>query len=313
MSRWATSGSPRASSRPSRLGREPVFWGRALAPRQDRGLRRMRVRTFLIRSMLVVLLPLGLVGATSLADEKLPTDPALVMSTLPNGLTNIIRPHRNPEGRVSIWLHVASGSLNETDSTRGLAHYLEHMAFNGSANFPPGSVVPFFQSLGLSFGRDQNAFTGFDQTTYQLTLPGGGRDVVDKGMLFMSDVAMRLSLAQQLVDAERPVILEEKRARASARQRVEDQVFARLAPESTIGRRLPIGTEPTIKAVTRDDFREYYDRWYVPSNMTVIVVGDTDPAMVVDAITRHFGGGRTAPAPTPRDVGVQSPSGPRAI
>ena len=102
------------------------------------------MRTFLIRSMLVVLLPLGLVGATSLADEKLPTDPALMMSTLPNGLTYIIRPHRNPEGRVSIWLHVASGSLNETDSTRGLAHYLEHMAFNGSANFAPGSVVPFF-------------------------------------------------------------------------------------------------------------------------------------------------------------------------
>jgi len=174
----------------------------------------MRVRTFLIRSMLVVLLPLGLVGATSLADEKLPTDPALVMSTLPNGLTYIIRPHRNPEGRVSIWLHVASGSLNETDSTRGLAHYLEHMAFNGSANFAPGSVVPFFQSLGLAFGRDQNAFTSFDQTTYQLTLPGGGRDVVEKGLLFMSDVAMRMSLGATEIDGERQIILEEKRARA---------------------------------------------------------------------------------------------------
>ena len=245
--------------------------------------------------------------------EALPTDPALVTGRLPNGLPYIIRTHKNPEGRVGIWLHVASGSLNETDATQGLAHFLEHLAFNGSANFPPGSVVPFFQSLGLSFGRDQNAFTGFDQTTYQLTLPGGGRDVVEKGMLFMSDVAMRLSLAQPLVDGERPVILEEKRARESARQRVEDQVFARLAPESTIGRRLPIGTEPTIKALTERDFHEYYDHWYVPSNMTVIVVGDTDPAMVVDVITQKFGGGRTVPAPTPRDVGVQSPSGPRTI
>src|SRR5437016_13611961 len=113
MSRWATSGSPRASSRPSHLGREPVFWGRALAPRQDRRHRRTCVRTFLTRSMLVVLLPLGLVGATSLADEKLPTDPALVMSPLPNGLTYIIPPHRNPEARVTIRLRVASGSRTE--------------------------------------------------------------------------------------------------------------------------------------------------------------------------------------------------------
>ncbi len=273
----------------------------------------MRVRTFLIRSMLVVLLPLGLVGATSLADEKLPTDPALVMSTLPNGLTYIIRPHRNPEGRVSIWLHVASGSLNETDSTRGLAHYLEHMAFNGSANFAPGSVVPFFQSLGLAFGRDQNAFTSFDQTTYQLTLPGGGRDVVEKGLLFMSDVAMRMSLDATAIDGERQIILEEKRARASAQQRVQDQVYERLAPESTLGRRLPIGVEQTITSVTRPDFQDYYSRWYVPSNMTVIVVGDTDPAMVAEVIQQQFGGGRAVPRPTPRDAGVKASAGPRAI
>src|SRR5207244_2178641 len=229
-----------------------------------------------------------------------------MMSTLPNGLTYIICPHRNPEGRVSIWLHVASGSLNETDSTRGLAHYLEHMAFNGSANFAPGSVVPFFQSLGLAFGRDQNAFTSFDQTTYQLTLPGGGRDVVEKGLLFMSDVAMRMSLGATEIDGERQIILEEKRARASAQQRVQDQVYERLAPESTLGRRLPIGVEQTITSVTRPDFQDYYSRWYVPSNMTVIVVGDTDPAMVAEVIQQQFGGGRAVPRPTPRDAGVKA-------
>jgi len=247
------------------------------------------------------------------ADEKLPVDPALVTGRLPNGLSYIIRQHKNPEGRVAIWLHVSSGSLNETDATQGLAHFLEHLAFNGSTNFPPGSVVPFFQSLGLSFGRDQNAFTGFDQTTYQLALPSGARDVVEKGMLFMSDVATRLSLTQALIDAERPVILEEKRTRASARQRVEEQVYARLAPESTFGRRLPIGIEPTIKALNERDFREYYSRWYVPSNMTVIVVGDTDPAMVADVIRQDFGSGPAGAAPTPREVGVQPTAGPRAI
>src|SRR5262249_47264406 len=174
-------------------------------------------------------------GAYSLEDESLPTDSALVTRALPNGLRYIVRPHKNPEGRVNIWLHVSTGSLNETDTTRGIAHYLEHMAFNGSANFPPGSVIPFFQSLGLAFGRDQNAFTSFDQTTYQLTLPGGGADVVGKGLLFMSDVATRLTLGTHEIDSERQIILEEKRARASARQRVQDFVYERLAPESTLG------------------------------------------------------------------------------
>ena len=258
-------------------------------------------------------MPLLPARAASLADEKLPTDPALVRGTLANGLAYIIRPHKNPEGHVSIWLHVATGSLNETDRTRGLAHYLEHMAFNGSANFPPGSVVPFFQSLGLAFGRDQNAFTSFDQTTYQLTLPAGGRDLLEKGFTFMADVATRLSLGQAEIDNERQIILEEKRARSSPRQRVQDQVYERLAPESTFGRRLPIGVEETIKSVGREDFRDYYARWYVPSNMTVIVVGDADPAVVADLIRQQFGGGPAVPRPVPRGVGVKPTVGPRAI
>ncbi|PYO35885.1 MAG: hypothetical protein DMD86_05735 [Candidatus Rokuibacteriota bacterium] len=272
------------------------------------------MRTFLVLLLTAaLLLPPVAAGVAAPGAERLPTDPALVTGALSNGLTYIIRPHKNPEGRVSIWLHVASGSLNETDSTRGIAHYLEHMAFNGSANFPPGSVVPFFQSLGLAFGRDQNAFTGFDQTTYQLTLPGSGRDLLEKGMLFMSDVALRLGLGTAEIDGERQIILEEKRARSSARQRVKDHVYERLAPESTLGRRLPIGVEETIKSVRRPDFVDYYRRWYVPSNMTVIVVGDTDPATVVDVIRRAFGGGPAVPRPAPRDVGVKPTAGPRAI
>jgi zinc protease len=271
--------------------------------------------TFLISLMTAVLLVTfpGLARAASPADEKLPTDPALVTGTLPNGLAYIIRQHKNPEGRVGIWLHVASGSLNETEAQRGLAHYLEHMAFNGTANFPPGSVVPFFQSLGMAFGRDQNAFTGFDQTTYTLTLPGGGRDLVEKGMLYMADIATRMSLEPAEIDSERQVILEEKRARSSARQRAQDQFFERLAPESTLGRRLPIGIEQTINSVTRPDFQDYYSRWYVPSNMTVIVVGDTDPAMVAEVITQQFGAGRAVPRPAPHDAGVKPTAGQRAI
>ena len=273
----------------------------------------MRAVLVLVMTAVLQMLPLVPARAASLADEKLPTDPALVTGALPNGLAYIIRPHKNPESRVGIWLHVASGSLNETEAQRGLAHYLEHMAFNGTANFPPGSVVPFFQSLGMAFGRDQNAFTSFDQTTYTLTLPGGGRELVEKGMLYMADIAVRMSLEPAEIDSERQVILEEKRARAGARQRVQDQIYERLAPESTIGRRLPIGIEQTIKSVTRPDFQDYYSRWYVPSNMTLIVVGDTDPAMVADVIAQQFGGGPTVPKPAPRAAGVKPTMGPRAI
>ncbi|MGH7331511.1 MAG: M16 family metallopeptidase, partial [Candidatus Rokuibacteriota bacterium] len=266
---------------------------------------------------LVVLLALllSVVGAASAppADQVLPTDPALTTGTLANGLSYIVRPHKNPEGRVSVWLHVGTGSLNETESTRGLAHYLEHMAFNGSTNFPPGSVVPFFQSLGLNFGRDQNAFTGFDQTVYQLALPDTKPETLEKGMLFMADVATRLTLPAAEIDKERQIILEELRSRSGVEQRVWDYIYGRLAPESTLGRRLPIGSEATIKSVGPQDFRDYYARWYVPSNMTVIVVGEIDPAVAVDAIRKQFDGAAATLRPAPREAGVQATSGTRAI
>src|SRR3990172_8765771 len=247
------------------------------------------------------------------ADEPLPTPPALVRGALENGLTYIIRKHGNPPGRVSIWLHIASGSLNETEATRGLAHYLEHMAFNGSANFPPGSLVPFFQSLGMSFGRDQNAFTSFEQTTYQLTLPDTRPETIDKGLLYLADVAMRLSLIPSEIESERQIILEEKRTRAGARQRVEEYIYERFAPETTFGRRLPIGTDETIKAVTPKDFQEYYSRWYVPSNITLIAVCDCEPALLTGLIQRHFAAGPKVPRPADRGAGVKPQTTTRAI
>ena len=257
----------------------------------------------------------GASRASSRADgaELLPADPALVTGTLANGLRYIVGRNQNPPGRVAIWLHVASGSLNESEETRGLAHYLEHMAFNGSSNFPPGSLVPFFQSLGLTFGRDQNAFTSFDQTVYVLALPDTKPATLDRGLLYLSDVAFRMSLLPEEIDKERQIILEEKRARASPRQRVRDQVLARLAPESTLGRRLPIGTEETIRAMAFPQFEAYYRRWYVPSNMTVIAVGDMDPAAVIEAIDRAFGREPAAARPAPRPVGVKPTAGLHAI
>ena len=267
------------------------------------------------RGLVLTALVFCLVGSSAVraGAEPLPNDPELIRGSLDNGLTYLLKKHGNPAGRVSLWLHVASGSLNETEGTRGIAHYLEHMAFNGSANFPPGSLIPFFQSLGMTFGRDQNAFTGFEQTTYQLALPDTRPETLDKGILYLSDVALRLSLTPGEIESERQIVLEEKRSRAGPLQRVQEYIYERLAPGSTFGRRLPIGTEETIKSAAPKDLKEYYSRWYVPSNMVLIVVGESDPALVIGLIRKHFADGPKVPRPIERDVGVKAQTAMRAI
>jgi zinc protease len=245
--------------------------------------------------------------------EPLPTDPRLVTGELDNGLKYIVMQHGNPPGRAAVWLHVSTGSLNETDEQRGIAHYLEHMAFNGSENFPPGSVITFFESMGLRFGQHQNAFTSFDQTVYQLAMPDNKPETLDKALLFMSDVAGRLLLLPDEIENERQVILEERRSRMSGRQRVQDQVIARLIPGSLIGERLPIGVEETILGVDQDDFRDYYTRWYVPSNMTLVVVADMEPEQAVARVREHFGFGERTPVPVDQDARVAPTEGHSAI
>jgi zinc protease len=244
--------------------------------------------------------------ATPAIDLKapLPTDPRLVTGELDNGMRYIVVRHANPPGRANMFIHVSSGSLNETEKQRGIAHYLEHMAFNGSENFPPGKVVDFFQSMGLTFGVHQNAFTSFDQTAYILSFPDVKPETLERGMRFFADVAGRLLLTQAEIEEERQIIMEEKRTRLGAQQRVQEAILARIAPGSTIGRRLPIGVEETIMGVQREDFLDYYSRWYVPSNMTVIVVADTDPAGVVEQIVESFSGGQKKPRPADLDPGV---------
>lgn len=265
---------------------------------------------------LSLVLPLLALAAAPAWAQPLPTDPDLVTGELENGLDYIVLRHAVPPERATLWLHVSTGSLNETDDQRGLAHFLEHLAFNGSENFPPGSVIPFFESLGLTFGQHQNAFTSFDQTVYQLALPAADEPTIDKGMTFLADVAGRLSLLPEEIENERQVILEERRSRLGGDQRVQEYILERLAPGSTIGLRLPIGVEETITTMDREDFQRYYNAWYVPSNMTLMVAADADPELIVAEITEHFAGladGRALPAPQDRDPGVEPQREPRAI
>ncbi len=252
----------------------------------------------------------GVAGAARADDvalsQPLPMDPALVRGTLDNGLSYIIRQHNNPPGRAGMWIHFSTGSLNETDKQRGLAHYLEHMAFNGSANFPPGKVVDFFQSLGMQFGRDQNAFTSFEETAYQLSLPDAKPETLAQGMTFFADVLHRLELRPEEINKERQIIQEERRARLSGRQRTMFYVLERLVPGSIFGQRITIGTEETINSVQKQDFVDYYSKYYTASNATVIVVADADPKSVEAMVKEKFGPAPKAPRPADQDVGVRA-------
>lgn len=244
--------------------------------------------------------------ASVVCGQALPVDPALVTGKLDNGLEYIVRKASVPQGRAVIWVHMHTGSLNETDPQRGIAHYLEHMAFNGSENFAPGTLVPFFQSLGMQFGRDQNAFTNLEQTTYQLSLPDTSPETLGKGLTFFADVTGRLSLLPNEIDEERQIIQEERRRSLSGRQRVGYYVFERIAPGSIYGDRMTIGTEETINSVQQADFKDYYGKWYGASNATLMVVADADPADIVKMINDKFASLPKKSRPVPVEIGVKA-------
>ena len=237
----------------------------------------------------------------------LPTDPKIKVLELPNGLTCWVRPHNRPPGKVSLWLHVDSGSVNEEDNQRGLAHFLEHMAFDGTENFPPGTLVKYFESMGMRYGSHQNAFTSFNQTTYTLTLPNTKEETVDKGLLCLSDYAFRMSLLPEEVEKERKVVLEESRARKGARQRMMDKLLPILLPGSLVAERLPIGKEEVIQSAPREELVSYYQKWYRPDNTTLIVVGEVEPALIKKLLPKHFGEWKKADTPaTNADYGVKA-------
>jgi zinc protease len=212
--------------------------------------------------------------------SDLPVDPAVKWGRLDNGIRYALRPNHEPKGRASLRLTVAAGSLHEADDQRGLAHFLEHMAFNGSAHFPAGTLVEYFQRLGLSFGGDTNAQTGFDRTTYLLELPDTKPETIAQAFTLFADYAGGLLLAPGEIDRERGIILSEKRERDSVEFRQFVGEFEFLLPESRFVQRIPIGTEEVITHASRERFADFYDTWYRPELITVVAVGDFDPAAI---------------------------------
>ena len=273
-------------------------------------LRRLLLTLF----VLLFCLSLSHVTTAEEADALLPADPALHIGTLANGVTYWVRSHATPPGKITLWMRVGTGSLNEADGQEGLAHYLEHMAFKGTEHFPPGELVAFFESLGLRFGQHQNAFTGFDQTTYTLSLPDTRPETLDKGLLYFADIAFRMRLAADDVDKERGVILEEKRARKGVQQRLTEKLLPELLPGSRIAQRLPIGLEETITHLQRGDFMAYYTTWYHPAKVTILAVGDAPVDTIVAAITKHFASWkRDQAAPADKDAGIRPYDAPQTL
>ncbi len=273
----------------------------------------MAIRTVnrFVRSLVALAAVVAVVGPA--ASQPLEPDPEMRKGRLSNGLEYIIIEHANPPERANMFLHISSGSLNETDRTRGVAHYLEHMVFNGGENIPPGEVIPYFESLGMSFGQHLNAFTSFDQTTYILSLPDVEAATFEKGFLFFEDVLFGTLLLPEEIEKERGVIMEELRTGKGPEQRIRDQIFERLAPGSTFGRRLPIGTEETIRARERRDFQGYYGTYYVPSNATLMIAADAAPAKIEKLVEENFDIGERAAEPEDKPVGIEPYETMRAI
>ncbi len=220
--------------------------------------------------------------------SDLKPDPALRFGALPNGLRYVIRANAEPKGRASLRLLVEAGSLNETADQRGLAHYLEHMAFNGSAHFPPGTVVELLQRMGMGFGADTNASTGFNRTLYLLELPDTKETTLDEGLRLFADDATSLLLRPEDVNKERGIILSEKRARDSVGYRTFVASNQFLLDGTLFPQRIPIGETAIIEGAQRSQFANFYNTWYRPELMSVIVVGDIDPAAVEKQIVATF-------------------------
>jgi len=222
-------------------------------------------------------------------DPITPLDPEIVVGHLANGLTYYVMKHGKPEQRASLWLEVNAGSVLEDDDQRGLAHFVEHMAFNGTKRFPKSDIVDFIEKVGMEFGADVNAYTSFDQTVYQLTVPTDDAKALAKGVDILRDWAGDISFDPVEVDKERGVVLEEWRLGRGPAARIEDKQWPVVFAGSKYADRLVIGLPEIIKTAKRDTLYRFYKDWYRPDNMAVIAVGDFDPAQLEEQLRAKFG------------------------
>jgi len=223
-------------------------------------------------------------------DQKIPVDSRITTGELENGLRYWIRENREPKNRAELRLVVHAGSVLEDEDQRGLAHVVEHLAFNGSEHFAKQALVDFMESIGMRFGPDLNAFTGFDQTVFLLKIPMDSRDILDKSFLILEDWAQGLTFDPQAIEKERGIIIEEWRLGQGADARMQAKQFPILFRGSRYAERMPIGTKETIETFSPESLKRFYRTWYRPDLMAVIAVGDFDRARIEELIRKHFAG-----------------------
>ncbi len=236
---------------------------------------------------------LTLVGAVTMMAQmqmpSIPVDPDVRIGKLDNGLTYYIRHNNWPENRAEFYIAQKVGSIQENDDQRGLAHFLEHMAFNGSKHFKGNELLRWCESIGVKFGTDLNAYTSIDQTVYNISnVPTTREGIVDSCLLILYDWADGLLLEQEEIEKERGVIHEEWRLRTSAQQRMLERDLPKLYPGSKYGHRMPIGLMEIIDNFERPFLQAYYEKWYRPDNQAIIVVGDVDVNKVEEKIKGMF-------------------------
>jgi zinc protease len=229
------------------------------------------------------------VPSTAKSDSLLPMDPAVKIGTLPNGLRYYIRTNRKPEHRAELRLVVNAGSVLEDDDQRGLAHFVEHMAFNGTTNFKKQELIDYIERIGMRFGADLNAGTSFDETVYQLQVPTDSAGFLSRAFQILEDWAHGVTFDTTEIRKERGVVLEEWRMGRGARQRMLDQQLPVLFQGSRYATRLPIGTQECIQQCPPEALLRFYREWYRPDLMAVVAVGDFDPTRVEALIRQHFG------------------------
>lgn len=221
-------------------------------------------------------------------NQKLPFDNEVVTGKLKNGFTYFIRKNTEPKGRVTMYLGMKAGSILENEKQLGLAHFLEHMNFNGLKHFPKNELVNYLQKAGVRFGSDLNAYTSFDQTVYQLPIPSDDPELLKNGLQVMRDWAQDALLDGEEIDKERGVILEEKRGGRGVQQRLQDQYFPMVLNGSLYSKRLPIGTEEILKTFPYSEIRKFHQDWYRPDLQALIIVGDIDPKAIEEKVKALF-------------------------
>lgn len=251
------------------------------------------MKKMILRGLAALMLFVAAAGTANAQDMQqlppIPVDSAVIKGKLDNGMTYYIRHNETPKGQADFYIAQKVGSILEEENQRGLAHFLEHMCFNGTKNFPEKGIINWLESVGVKFGQNLNAYTSIDETVYNISnVPVARESVQDSCLLILHDWSCDLTLDPKEIDAERGVIHEEWRQNNVGQMRVLEKLLPVIYPGNRYGERLPIGTMEVVDNFPPQALIDYYHKWYRPDNQAIIVVGDVDPAYIEGKIKEIF-------------------------